>query len=150
MKKLFIIVFILTAIYTPASAGTTPRQYPGWKTPQHFEVSAIDGYQEVYNAGEPIVFYVEGKSDKISLEQSTGFYMQGRIYDYPRTKSVVSAKIKYDSDRRAWQVQLIAPQDNTKEYEIVLHLYCGFDDSLCAITYGKAAQVEKILPLKIR
>lgn len=150
MKKLMIALLAVATFSTIATAGTTPRQYPGWKTPQHFEISSIIDYQEVYNADEPIIFYVEGKSDKIDLEQSTGFYMQARIDEYPRTKTVSFAKVQYDPDKRAWQIKLTAPKDNTKDYEIELFLYCGFDDSLCATTYGRAAQVEKILHLKVR
>jgi hypothetical protein len=150
MKQLLIALLFVATVYTPATAGSIARQYPGWKTPQHFEISSVIGYQEVYNADEPIVFYVEGKSDKIDLEQSTGFYMQARIDEFPRTRPVSFAKVQYDPDKRAWQINLTAPKDNTKTYEIQLHLYCGFDDSLCATTYGRAAQVEKILPLKIR
>ena len=150
MKRILIALLFVAAVYTPASAGSIPREYPGWKTPQHFEISSVYDYQEEYDAAQPIAFYVEGKSDKIDLGQSTGFTIQARIDEFPRTKPLSFANGKYDPEKRAWQLTFTAPKDNTKKYEIHILLYCGRDNSPCSDTYGRAAQVEKILPLTVR
>jgi len=149
MKKLLIALLLVATSYIPAIAVTTAREYPGWKTSERFEISKIEGYQEVYSAQEPIVFYLEGKSDKMDVEQANGFYVSATLYDVPRT-GIQNAVVKYDPARRAWLVKLKAPTDSTKAYEIQVHLYCGKEGSACTGTYGLSAQKEIILPLSVR
>lgn len=150
MKKLLIVLLLIVITsYSSAIAATTARQYPGWKTSERFEISKVEGHQEIYNKHGPIVFYVEGKSDKMDVEKVNGFLVSAVLYDVPRT-GIQNAVVRYDHTRRAWQVKLKAPKDGTKTYEIQVHLYCGKGGSACADMYGLSAQVEKILPLSIR
>jgi len=149
MKAVFFALLLVVTSNMPSLAGTTAREYPGWKSAERFEISKIDGYQEAYNGQVPVVLYLEGKSDQMSIEPSNGFFTSAILYDIPRT-GIQNAIVKYDQTRHAWRIALNAPRDNTKTYEIQVHLYCGKEGSACTATYGLSAQKEKIMPLNIR
>ncbi len=173
MKKLsttFFALLFVAAIYSSANAASTvpmvdataqvpppPLAVPatidnrpqGWNSSERFEISDVYGLQEAYNAEEPIVFYVEGKSDKLNVEKENGFYVAASL-DIPSENTTIIGNVAYDSVRHAWQVNLTAPKDNTKQYEISVHLLCGVNDSPCATSYGAGAKIDKILPLQIR
>lgn len=146
MKKTLIGAMLVAALSIPASA----KEYP-WKTLPPFEISFIDGYQETYSAGEPIIFYVEGKShSKVEAEPQAGFDVQAYILDSADKTNHSGTNGKYDENKQAWLVTLTAPKDNTKSYEISISLYCGKDESPCAEIYGRAAQVGRTLNLQVR
>ena len=146
MKRVVITAMIMAAFSIPASAN----EYP-WKTLPPFEISFVDGYQETYNAGDQIVFYVEGKSpSRVEAEPQAGFDVQAYIVDQTAKRNHTGTNGKYDENRRAWLVTLTAPKDNTKSYEISVSLYCGKDESPCAEIYGRAAQTQKTLNLLVR
>ena len=153
MKKLLTAIFILASCCTSAHAVTTARDYPGWKTADRFQISNIDGYQEAYSTQDDIIFYVEGKSDKVNVEPGTGFLVSAILYDIPWTSaaSIKTAKVTYDPAKQAWKVAFTAlGASSAKASEIQVHLYCGKEGSSCASTYGLSAQIERILPLRIR
>jgi hypothetical protein len=146
MKKILIAAMFVGALAIPASAN----EYP-WKTLPPFEISFIDGYQETYNAGEQIVFYVEGKSpSKVEAEPQAGFHVQAYIADKTAKSNHSGTNGKYDENKHAWLVTLTAPEDNTKSYHMSVSLYCSNDESPCAEIYGRAARTNKILNLQVR
>jgi hypothetical protein len=149
MKRFLITLVIVIASCTTAFAVTTTREYSGWKTFERFEISKVEGNQDVYNPQDVITFYLEGKSDKMDVDKQNGFFVSAILYDVPRT-GIQNATVKYDTARRAWRVQLKAPADKTKTYEIQLHLYCGKEGSACTDIYGLSAQKERILTFSVR
>lgn len=149
MKRLFIGLLLTAATCCPATAATTPREHTGWKIPQHFDMS-VAGFQGTYQPGEQIVLQVEEMSKLLDAGPAAGFKVKAKLYDFPRTRSYSPATIVYDSVKHVWQVKLVAPDDKSKSYEIQVHLYCNSADSPCAATYGRSAQVEKILPLQVK
>lgn len=168
MKKIFVAMLFVSALYTPATAvnaaPTAPNDHAshipstpaiidhrplGWKSSERFEISNIDGFQEAYNSEEPIVLYVEGKSDKMSVEKENGFYVAATLKNLSENFGDIIT-VEYDTGRRAWLVKFIAPKDNTKQYKISVHLLCGGNDSPCATVYGEGSKIDKILPIKVR
>ena len=81
---------------------------------------------------------------------AAGFKVKTKLYDFPRTRSYTPATVVFDSTKNVWLVTLAAPDDKSKSYEIQVYLYCNSADSPCAATYGRSAQVEKILPLQVK
>lgn len=153
MKKTLLVLLIVAMCCGSAHAGTTARDYPGWKTAERFQISTIDGYQETYSVQDDIVFYVAGTSSKVSVEPGSGFFVSAILYDTPRTSAaaIKTAKVTYDAAKQAWKVVFTAPvASSAKAPETQVHLYCGKEGSSCATTYGLSAQIEKILPLRIR
>lgn len=146
MMKIVIAVIIL-ALY---SIQTVAYEYP-WKALPPFEISFVDGYQEIYGVEERIIFYVEGRSPAgIETEPRNGFNVQVHINDPVAQKSLSGVNGTYDKNRRAWRVELSAPNDYTKFYQMEIGLYCGADKSPCAEIYGIAAQTSKIFKLQVR
>jgi len=143
-KLLFIPLFAFFLQAQPVHAS----EYP-WKTQPPFEISFIDGFQDIYNPGEQFSFYVEGKSSHIDMGPKSGFSVTAYIQDQQNV-TIGHAVGKYDANRSAWLINLAAPSDDTRAYNVMIYLYCGKDDSQCADTYGRAAQTEKILQLKVR
>lgn len=135
--------------YNPIVTHMEVREYKGWKNSERYDFSYIDGFQEIYNPGEQIIFSVEGKSDKLYVEKSSGFDVTATIFDLSRNIGK-RAEVKYDPSRRTWKVKLIAPKESGKEYKIVLNLFCKKNDSQCATTYGFGTQIDKSLPLQVR
>ena len=130
----------------PPEAGF---EYP-WKTLPPFEISYIVGYQEVYDADEQIMFYVQGNSFRTETEPQNGFNVQANIDDPAEQRSVSGSYGEYDEGRRAWLIKLKAPRENTKSYKLSISLYCASDVSPCAEIYGRAAQISKTYPLQVR
>lgn len=122
----------------------------GWKSSDRYELSYIDGFQEIYNAQEPIVINVEGKSDKMDVDLANGFYVSAIIYEASRRTMEKQVLGEYDSSRRVWQVKIDAPTDNNKRYELYVALFCSKTNSPCATAYGEGTQVDKVLPLQVR
>lgn len=133
----------------PSSPASFAHRPQGWITNERFEVPVIDGLQEAYNAGDPIEFYVEGKSNKMDVDKSNGFYIAASL-DCPADHHGIIAAVKYDPDRRGWKVKLNAPNDSSKQYEISVHLLCGGNATPCASVYGEGSRMDKVLPLKVR
>ena len=123
--------------------------YP-FQTIPGFEIASIEGYQESYNPGEEITFFVEGKSEHLEVGEQTGFLMSASMSQLPKkSRNLWRGKAEYDESRHGWQFTANAPTDGGNEYEIELFLYCN-DDTPCAETYGRAAQIEKTILLHLR
>lgn len=173
MRKLsvaFIALLFVAAIYTPAIA-ITPAASPyeadvgaefnpvvslmdvhrgtAWKTYDRYEFSTFDGLKDVYQAGEPIVFYVEGKSGLLDVNEGNGFSVIATLIEVSRNHGN-RAEVRYDQDIHAWQIRLTAPKDITKEYKLVVNLFCKTNESPCSTTYGFETQVDKIIPIQFR
>lgn len=134
--------------YKPIITFMNVGVYKGWKSSDRFDFSYVDGVQEIYNPEEQILISVEGKSDKLFVEQGNGFDVAATIIDLSR-KVGKCADVKYDSNRRVWQIKATAPKDRDREYKILLNLFCKKHQSSCAETYGLGAQVDKIFTFKI-
>jgi hypothetical protein len=146
MSKIIVMGFLAIFIFTPALA----EEYH-WKSPQHFEISNIEGLLDSYAPGEQIVFYVEGKSpEKVDSEPNSGFHVQAHVIDKKSAKTCAAANGKYDAYRHAWKVVFTAPKDTSKAYTMEIGLYCSKDDSPCAEIYGRAARTRKTVPFQVR
>lgn len=120
-----------------------------WKTSERYDFSYILGLLETYNPDEQVVFSVEGKSDKLFVDKTNGFEVAASMID-PSENKVKRLDIKYNEDRRFWQVKFNVPHVSNKEYRILLNLYCKKMDSPCSEAYGFGTQVDKVLKLKVR
>lgn len=170
-------LFLVAAIYGPCAAETPAAPIKqstndnsklspiklipivrgeGWKTAERFDISNIDGLQELYTAEAQIVLYATGMSDKMEVEESNGFAVVGLIFDRSQKAGHHAAKVgnraevEYDPGRRAWQVKFTAPNVSGENYAVVVDLYCGVKDSPCASTYGLGTQVSRIVPFQVR
>jgi len=85
----------------------------------------------------------------LNVEKENGFYVAASL-NIPSDNTVIIADVEYEPVKRAWQVKLTAPNDNTKKYEISVHLLCGRTESPCATSYGAGTRIDKIIPLQIR
>jgi len=119
-----------------------------WTGTDRYEISYIDGYREAYLSGEPIEFYVEGKSDKLVINKENGFYVSAALHNLTNPSAQV-AIVNYDAGRNAWRVKLIAPLDTTKEYKVTVHLICGAEnESPCSGVYAKGTRLDKELSFR--
>jgi hypothetical protein len=172
MKKIFFTLLFVAAVYSSAIADSAPavgpsatmgvssdyspvvthafvREHKGWKTIDRYEYAYVDGYQETYNPEEAIAFSVEGKSDKLTVNETNGFSIFATMFNLT-DRIGKRVKVKYDSHRNIWNMKLTAPKDSDKEYKIVINLFCKKYDSPCTETYGFGTQIDKTLPLKVR
>ena len=110
----------------------------------------IDGYNEVYNPGEQITFYVEGRSPvQIDPDSKSGFNVQ--VYITNEKDDILSGTNgEFDEEKRAWQVKVTAPKGSASDYKMIISFYCGAEKSPCTDIYGRASTVSKTLPLVIR
>lgn len=164
----FLAILFTAAIYTPATADSMPpgvisaspdfnpivthmdvREYKGWKTLERYNFSYIDGFYDIYNPEESIYISVQGKSDKLEVDEANGFSVFATMMDLSKNTGK-RAKVKYDANKHTWKIILTAPKDNTGEYKIVVNLFCKKNDSPCAETYGFGTQIDKTLPLQVR
>lgn len=168
MKELIFILLMATVIPLSVIAATTDPTQPDstatssgepnrstsarkcrqWKDSERFDISRIDGLYDEYNPGEPIVFFVEGKSDKLIVEKENGFYVSALLGNHSDHK-VFGAKVDYDPDKHAWKVEFTAPE-SAKQYDISLYLLCRPDESPCAAVFGVDTWVNIIRQVTVR
>jgi len=130
---------------SPVIRGTIDNDPRWWKTSERFEIVSIDGFNETYDAEEPILFYVAGKSDKMDVTKENGFYVAAGLDNLTDNAGDIAA-VKYDSDKRAWRVKITGKRDNAKQYEVSIHLACGGRaNSPCATVYGNGTIINKTL-----
>jgi hypothetical protein len=72
-----------------------------------------------------------------------GFNVQVAVDTWPLvgTPSVFSQNAYFDANTQLWVINIPRPQ-NVGMYRLQVHAYCGQDNSLCAIRYGQARQLE--------
>lgn len=146
----FFALMVVTSLSVTAAAAPRNYEYTGWKTSQHFEIANIDGYNEVYNPEEQIVFYVEGRSpDRIDPEPKSGFNVQASITNENNVR-LVGGNGEYNEEKRAWLVTFTAPKASGSDYHMTISFYCAAENSPCEEVYGRASTVFKTLPLVIR
>lgn len=135
--------------YEPVVSPRPLGDLTTWKTSERYDFSYVLRFMEIYNPDEQVVFTVEGKSDKFFVDKSSGFDVSAALFDPSRNK-FKRLDVKFNEDRRFWEVNLKVPHDGDKEYKILLNLYCKKMDSPCSEAYGFGTQVDKILKLKVR
>lgn len=135
---------------SPIIRGTLDNDSRWWKTSERFEIASTDGFNETYDADEPILFYVAGKSDQMDVTKENGFYIAAGLDNLTDNAGDIAA-IKYDSDRHAWRVKIAGKREKSKQYEVSIHLACGGGaNSPCATVYGNGTIINKILSYQAR
>ncbi len=135
---------------SPIIRGTIDNDARWWKTSERFEIASIDGFNESYDADEPIIFYVIGKSDRMDVTKENGFYVAAGLDNRTDNAGDIAA-VKYDSDKSAWRVKIAGKRDNSKQYEVSIHLACGGGaSSPCATVYGNGTIINKTLSYQAR
>jgi hypothetical protein len=150
MRKLsvtFIALLLVAAIHTPVTAAQDKK---GRMTMQNFEIASVNGYREVYKAGEEIAFYVEGKSPvEIDAEPGSGFIVQASMTNETQNKTIADADGVFDEGRRAWLVTFTAPSDISSSYKLHIYFFCATEGAPCEEIYGRFARAIKTLPLQL-
>jgi hypothetical protein len=133
------------------AVAAEPEHYP-WKHGNSFEIYYVEGAESVYFPGEAISLEVQGRalSTHVSPDPEHGFHVQASIDHQDASKSFAGANGDYDPHLRGWRVALEAPQEVKDRYRLRVSLYCGVDESLCADTYGRAAQTTKVFYFDVR
>ncbi len=135
--------------YLPIVSAVKEWENKQWKNQDKYWISRIDGYLESYAPKSSIKFYVEGGADKIDVTEDNGFFLIGTIIETNRNIAMREPG-QFDQNRRAWLLEFTTPEDTSKNYKLVLNMYCKQKESLCATTYGFKTQMDKILPLFVR
>lgn len=118
-----------------------------WKTSDRYEISRVEGLNSTYVPGEKIAFEVAGWSSILEVNYENGFNVMATLFELP-TNSVNRAKTTYNPSTRVWESKFSVPLDNTKEYKILINLYCEKRNSPCTNTFGERTQVDKIFPIQ--
>ena len=145
---LAVLTIVLSLTFAVAAE---PERYP-WKNGNSFEIYYVDGAESAYSPGQSISLEVQGRalSTHVAPDPEYGFHVQAYIDHEDGSRSLAGANGKYDQRLRGWRVILEAPQETKEGYRLRVSLYCGVDDSLCADTYGRAAQTTKTFHFEIR
>lgn len=127
-----------------------PVTYP-FKDGRSFEIYSVDRVESTYSPGEQISLEVSGRSlsTNVPIEPESGFHVQVAIDSADLTHPEGRANGEYDEAARAWLADLHAP-DTPGEYRLTVFLYCSRDESLCAETFGRAAQVTETFHFEVR
>ena len=140
-------------IVLPATLAVAAEHdgYP-WKEGNSFEIYHVGGIDSVYSPGQSLLLEVEGRalSTNVPPDPEHGFHVQAYITHEHSSKSLAGANGEYEQGLGGWRVTLEAPRELNEGYRLQVSLYCASDDSLCARTYGRAAQVTKTFYFEIR
>jgi len=141
---------IALQICLAVSAVADPVTYP-FKNGRSFEIYSVDRVESTYSPGEQISLEVSGRSlsTNVPIEPESGFHVQVAIDSADLTHSEGRANGKYDEAARGWLADLHAP-DAPGEYRLMVFLYCSRDESPCAETFGRAAQVTETFYFEVR
>ena len=148
--RVFLAVLVIVLSSTLAVA-TEREDYP-WKDGNRFEIYYVDGVESIYSPGQSISLDVQGRalSTHVSPDPEHAFHVQAYIDHEDSSRSLAGANGEYDQRLRGWRVTLEAPREIKDGYRLQVSLYCGVDESLCAETYGRAAQTTKTFYFGIR
>lgn len=143
---------VLTIVLAATLAWAAEREGYPWKDGKTFEIYYVGGIDSVYSPGQSIRLEVEGRalSTNVPPDPEHGFHVQASIDHEDSSKSLAGANGEYDEGLGGWRVTLEAPRELKQGYRLQASLYCGLDESLCAETYGRAAQVTKTFYFEIR
>jgi hypothetical protein len=141
---------VITALLA-ASALAAGNGYP-WKNGNSFEIYRVDGVGRTFEARSRITLEVLGRSlsTNVPPDPEYGFHVQASIDHVDLSRSVAGANGEWNDGLRGWVVELAAPQEPRENYRLQVHLYCTKDASLCAETYGRAAQVVETFHFDVR
>ena len=134
-----------------APAAGQEREYP-WKGGKSFEIYHVGGVDSVFLPGGSISLDVEGRAlaTHVSPEPENGFHVQAYIDHEDLSRSLAGGNGEWDDGLRGWRVELKAPTELRDHYRLRVSLYCGYDESACAETYGRAAQTSKTFYFDVR
>lgn len=118
-----------------------------WKTSDRYEISRVEGLNATYVLGEQIDFEVSGWSSTLEVNDINGFNVMATLFELPVNR-VNRAKTTYNPVTRVWQSKFSVPLDSTKEYKILINLFCEKKNSPCTNTFGERTQVDKIFPIQ--
>ena len=132
-------LFVVAAL---ALAAASNADYP-WKNGDSFEIYRVDGVARTFDAEVRISLEVFGRSldTNVAPDPESGFNVQAYIDHADVGRTVSAGNGQWDPSLRGWRVELTAPAQPRDQYRLQVSLYCGRDESLCAETYGRAAQV---------
>ena len=129
--------------------GTTPTvcgKNPGdeWKNGRCFAIERVDGVEPVYDENTKMTLKVLGRTVNADVdpEPKNGFCVQGYISHEGDAATIAGANGVWDEKLRGWYVQLPVPPGPREGYTLWIALYCCQDGSVCADTYGRAAQAN--------
>lgn len=175
MVVVFIALLLATATYFPACAAsieaadriiesqpsdlniatrsiTKKLQHGKWKSSERYQILSIDGIQETYKAGGAINLFVQGESQLLEVTEENGFYVAATVFALPKIKGE-RVPVVYDENKRAWRLFFTAPTDTTKQYEIVVHLFCGGNslqnNRSCETVHGERTQIDKSILIPV-
>ena len=149
MRVLLVVVTgVLSSILAVGAGG---KDYP-WKDGNSFEIYYVSGVESAYSPGQSISLEVQGRavSTHVPPDPGHGFHVQAYIDHEDSSTSLAGANGEYNPRLRGWTVILEAPLEFKESYRLQVSLYCGVDDSLCADTYGRAAQATETFYFGVR
>ena len=138
-KRVVALLFVGAALVLAAASNAN---YP-WKNSDSFEIDRVDGVERIFESEAPISLEVFGRSTdrNVAPDPEFGFHVQAYIDHADVGRSISAGNGQWDPNLRGWRVELTAPAQPRDQYRLQVALYCGRDESLCAETYGRAAQV---------
>lgn len=119
----------------------------GWISNDRYEISRVEGLNNNYVPGEQIAFEVTGWSSILEVNDINGFNVMATLFELPANR-VNRGKTTYNPDTHVWQSKFTVPLDSTKEYKILINLFCEKMNSPCTNTFGERTQVDKIFPIQ--
>ena len=143
------LVSVAGLIATFGVAVADGDSYP-WKSVSRFEIDNVEGIEYSYTAGVPIKLEVVGSASLSSVipDPKSGFHVQASIDKEDLSRSVAGANGEWKDDLQGWVVEL--PGVEESRYRLQVSLYCADDASICAQTYGRAAQVTETFYIDVR
>ena len=143
---------VIAALVTVWGIAAADDQGFRWKDGNSFEISRVIGVKRSYQAGARIRLKVFGRSlsTDVAPDPKNGFNVQGYVDRLDPARAAVGANGEWKDGLDGWTVDLPAPQERGENYRLQVFLYCADDASLCAETYGRAAQVVETFHFDVR
>jgi hypothetical protein len=143
---------VIAALFAAAGVAVADGHSYPWKNGNSFEIYRVGGVERTFQAGSRITLEVLGRSlsTNVPPDPEYGFHVQASILHVDLSRAVAGANGEWNDGFHGWIVNLAAPQEPRENYRLQVHLYCADDASLCAETYGRAAQVVEIFHFDVR
>jgi hypothetical protein len=152
MRRKRRLLTVVTAVLVASSVAVpVSSEYP-WKNGNSFEIYRVDGVERAFEAGSQINLEVIGRSlsSNVAIDPESGFHVQAAISHADLSRSVAGANAEWNEGLRGWTVELVTPAEPRENYRLQVHVYCAKDDSPCAETFGRAAQVTETFHFDVR
>jgi hypothetical protein len=145
------LVAIASILAVSGLAVAGEYDYP-WKDGNSFEIHHVDGVEYSYAPEARITLEVVGRAlgTNVPPDPEYGFHVQATIDHPDLTRAISGGNGVWDPGLRGWKIEMKAPQELRDEYRLLVSLYCGQDESECAETYGRAAQVMEKFEFDVR